>query len=68
MIQDNEIDRLYQIIESQKQTNQALIKRYKQLEIVFEEILVDRFVISELRDFYRQRAGTLVNKKSENTN
>lgn len=34
-----------------------LEKRYEKLKSVFEEILKDKFVISELRDFWRNRAG-----------
>lgn len=53
------INGLSQTVESQKQTFDALLRKYQNLERVFEEILVDKFAISELRDFYRQRAGII---------
>lgn len=31
--------------------------KFDQLEVVFEELLVSQFSISELRDFWRQKAG-----------
>ena len=42
---------------------ESLQKRYDQLHAEFEEVLVNQFVASELRNFYRCRAG--VPQKSE---
>lgn len=49
---------LSQTIESQKQTFDALVKKYDRLDKTFEELLVEQFVLSELRDFWRLRART----------
>ncbi len=50
---------LMQTIKSQKETFDALLKKYNRLNATFEEVLVKEFSISELRDFYRERAGTI---------
>ena len=54
-----QIDALMGTIESQKQTFDALMKKYQRLETTFDEVLVEKFSIKELRDFWRERAGII---------
>lgn len=37
--------------------DKELLEKYKLLEKTFEEILIEKFAISELRNFWRVRAG-----------
>ena len=37
--------------------NSVLLAKYNLLHKTFEELLMDKFVLSELRDFWRVKAG-----------
>ena len=56
---EKKINSLQQIIESQQQTARAILNKYEQLEKAFEELVVEKCAIKELRDFWRERAGTI---------
>jgi hypothetical protein len=43
----------------------ALRRSYNQLAATLEELLVEKFAISELRDFWRKRAGLPVKGEEE---
>jgi len=52
----NKEQKLSGVVESQKQTFDALLKKYNNLNATFEKVLRNHVVISELRDLYRQEA------------
>ena len=51
------IEALSQNSASQKETFDVLMKKYLKLQGTFEEVLVEQFAASELRDYWRQKAG-----------
>ena len=51
------IEALVQNSVSQKETFDALMKKYLRLQETFEDVLVEQFAAAELRDYWRQKAG-----------